>query len=161
MERHQIKIDYLFDHPDCIDVCASWAFGQWGSQTGGTLSRAQERFAAARNKDALPLTLLAICDGKPAGMVSLWEEDLPRRQDLSPWLASLFVHPFYRGRGFAGLLVERLEAEAIRMGHSTLYLVTEREIDIYKRLGWSVFEPTRTELGDANVMMRNIPSDAT
>ncbi len=156
MTRQQITLAYLFDHPDCVDVCASWAFGQWGSQRGGTLTRAQKKFAASTDRNSLPLTMLALAESKPAGMISLWETDLPGRGDLSPWLASLFVHPFYRGQGLAGLLARRIETEAVRLGFSALYLVTETEAAFYEKIGWSPFEAVKTELGNAYLMKKQL-----
>lgn len=39
------RIIPLSECPQFADVCAAWAFGQWGSQRGGTLERTQLRFA--------------------------------------------------------------------------------------------------------------------
>ena len=39
------RIIPLTECPEFSDVCAAWAFGQWGSQRGGSLERTRQRFA--------------------------------------------------------------------------------------------------------------------
>ncbi|MDD3181363.1 MAG: GNAT family N-acetyltransferase [Alphaproteobacteria bacterium] len=149
-----ITIDYLENHPNLIPVCASWAFGQWGCQSGGSFERAKNRFTDGAKKNGIPLTLVAIDEGKPAGMISLWASDFEDRPDLSPWLASVYVHPFHRKKGIALLLVKRLEAEALRLGYKNLYLVTEESKGLYEKNGWQEMGHVQTHYGDASLMTK-------
>lgn len=149
-----VTIDYLENHPDFIPVCASWAFGQWGCQSGGSFERANKRFTEGANKTSIPLTLVAIADGKPAGMISLWVSDFDGRPDLSPWLASVYVHPFHRNKGIALSLVKRLEAEALRLDYKRLYLVTEESKGLYEKNGWQEINQVTTHYGNASLMAK-------
>lgn len=156
MSKSTFVIDYLENYPEMIPVCASWCFGQWGCQEIDSLESAKKRFFAGSQKDAIPLTLVAIDDNKPAGMISLLESDLDSRTDLSPWIASVFVHPFHRKKGIAVSLVKRMEAEAARLGYETLYLFTEASKGFYEKSGWQYMEDVRSPYGDASLMTKSV-----
>lgn len=151
-----IVIDYLKNHPDFIPVCAAWAFGQWGCQSGGSYERAFKRFSEGAQLAKIPLTLVAIEDNKPVGMISLWQQDHEERLDLSPWLASLFVHPFHRKKGIASLLVMALEKEAKRLGFDKIYLVTEESKGLYEKHGWLEMDVVQTNYGTASLMCKEL-----
>lgn len=147
----------LCDEPSFVPVCAAWAYGLWGSQRPeGTMARAQARFAESLQKDALPLTLVAQANHIPYGMASLWAQDPPSRPDLTPWLASVYVHPFHRGRGIAQALVKGIETQARRLGFSALYLVTEEARRLYEKAGWRMIEPMQSVHGPCHLMVKEL-----
>jgi len=156
MEEPTIIIDYLADHTGLIETCASWAFGQWGCQSGGSLERATALFSEGTKKGSVPLTLVALVSEKPAGMISLWQSDFDGRPDLSPWLASLFVHPSHRKKGIASRLIKKLEAEACRLSFQQLYLVTEESRTLYQTHGWSEIDHVVTAHGEASLMSKRL-----
>ena len=83
------RIIPLSECPQFADVCAAWAFGQWGSQHGGSLERTQQRFAQCSRPSDDHLTLMMIDGDRPVGMASLWPSDDHQRQDLTRgWPAS-------------------------------------------------------------------------
>ncbi|MVB12748.1 Acetyltransferase (GNAT) family protein [Caprobacter fermentans] len=152
----KLDIIYLADNKEFIQTCASWAYGQWGCQSGGTLDRAIEKFTKGANKVSLPITLLALYDTKPAGMISLWESDFDGKLELSPWLASLYVHPFYRHKNIASCLIKELESRASQLGYSNLFLVTEEAKNLYVKYGWTEIEKVNTAYGKASLMMKSL-----
>ena len=89
-------------------------------------------------------------------MASLWESDFSTKPQLSPWLASVFVHPFYRNRHVAAALVVRAEQEALRLGFDRCFLVTEEAEGLYSRCGWTVAEAVTTAYGPASLMTKNL-----
>ncbi|WP_085044257.1 GNAT family N-acetyltransferase [Ensifer aridi] len=151
--RSPIVIEYLESCRDMIPVCTSWTFGQWGCQAGGTFEETKREFEVAAIS-SLPLTLIAIDEGIPVGMISLAECDFKGRPDLSPWLKSLYVHPFHRNKGIASLLIKRLEHEALRLGCGTLYLTTEDAKGLYIKNGWLEIDCVRTPYGDGSLMKK-------
>lgn len=151
----KVEITYLADHPNMISTCASWAYSQWGCQSGGSLNRSIERFTEGTNKEIAPITLVALVNQKPAGMISLWLNDYDKRPNLTPWLASLYVHPFYRHEHIATLLIEKLESEAQRLGYRHCYLVTEEAKNLYAKCGWEEIEQVETYYGNASLMKKN------
>jgi N-acetylglutamate synthase and related acetyltransferases len=158
MDGDSMEITYLADRPEMISTCASWAYSQWGCQSDGSLERSVARFTAGANRDKLPVTVVAIDHCRPAGMASLWLADYDERPELSPWLASLFVHPFHRNRHIAEALIRRVELEARRFGYTDLFLVTEEAKNLYAKYGWEELEPVRTHYGSASLMKKHLAS---
>lgn len=154
-----VAIKYLETYPNLIHVCASWSFGQWGCQSDGSYEQTTREFEAA-TKSSMPLTLIATQDGKPVGMITLGEHDFEGRPDLSPWLKSLYVHPFHRNKGIASLLIEGLEHEALRLGCKSLYLTTEDAKYLYEKSGWKEIDRVRTPYGEAALMKKVLPTIA-
>ncbi|WP_259666389.1 MULTISPECIES: GNAT family N-acetyltransferase [Rhizobium] len=145
-----VTIEYLEKFPNFISVCASWTFGQWGCQSSCSYEQAQGEFEAA-TKTSMPLTLVAIENAVPVGMVTLANHDF-EGSPLSPWLKALFVHPFHRKKGIATRLIEQLEEEALRLGCKSLYLITEDARLLYERMGWQAIDHVRTPYGAADLM---------
>ncbi|MGE4349324.1 MAG: GNAT family N-acetyltransferase [Candidatus Berkiella sp.] len=91
------------------------------------------------NTEQLPITYIALQDGKPVGTSSLRITD-GIRPDLMPWLASLFVLPEYRGKGIAQALIETVKHKAQQLKYPTLYLLAfDQSIpQWYAKLGWQI-----------------------
>ena len=99
----------------------------------------------ARDPDRVPLSLLALVDGQPAGTVNLVQTDSETRPDLHPWLAALVVTPENRRRGVGTALVRELARHAARLGFHELYLGTDIA-GFYLRLGAERFQQVRGDL---------------
>ncbi|MBC04833.1 GNAT family N-acetyltransferase [Thalassospira sp.] len=130
---------YLADRPDCVDACAAWAYGRWGVQKpNSSLENARAYFAQCRQKDALPLTLLAINreTGLPIGMASLWPQDGTDWPEKTPWIAAVYTLYRYRGIGIARCLVNRLLDEAERLAIKTVYLKSGSAAEMYRGFGF-------------------------
>lgn len=129
----------LHDCKDLAPLCAAWSYAEWGCLEDGrrSLQEVVEEYGRrANNADGLPRTWLSLVEGKPAGMISLKQHDHEQVRDLTPWLASLFVHPAFRGRGIARELCLRMVREAKIRGFSRLYLYTATDRALYRELGW-------------------------
>lgn len=128
----------LNEYPEYVPLVAKWAFEAWGGYNpSASLEKAQQKFNQHLNKNALPLTLLALDNNIPIGMCSLRESDgiLP---ELSPWLGSLYVEPAYRGKGVGKQLIEAIIKKSQEMNYAQLYLLTfEATLPYwYEKLGW-------------------------
>ena len=120
----------LADKPELVDCCAAWSYGEWGSQV-------YEDYKKSIDGEALPVTWMALSDDKPAGMVRLKKNDHIEREDLKPWLSSLYVHPKYRGRGLGDLLCQHVEdAAKDTYGYEELYLFTGGAEKLYAKRGY-------------------------
>jgi GNAT superfamily N-acetyltransferase len=130
-----IEIEYLVDVPYYLHVVASWVFREWCREDGSVekvLSRYKQRLSRGR----IPLTLVALRDGTPVGIISLVLDELPTRPDLFPWLGSLYVVPGYRGNGIGRLLVRRAEFIAQELGVGMLFVFTDSLGDLCEKEGW-------------------------
>lgn len=145
-----LRIAHLSDHPDQIATVASWiyeAFWRERPESGFTPETLEGYLREADNPDAIPLSLLALVDGRPAGTVNLVEDDVFHRPAMRPWLAALVVTPEFRGRGVGTALVEACRQHAARLGISSLYLGTDIP-DFYLAFGAESLERE----GDLDIM---------
>ena len=145
----------LDEHPEYIPVCAAWIYGQWGSQSGGTLDGALRKFSEKAAPGQLPISFIAIHDNKPAGTVSLWTSD-HHIDDIGPWLAALYVHPFHRKKAVAMALIDRVIDEAYQRGDTSLYLVTEDAGELYRRFGFEDVRKLVSDYGEATLMQLSL-----
>ena len=64
---------------------------------------------------------IAKCNNEAIGVVSLWVNDLKARQDLFPWMATLYVKEDYRNKGVGKKLQEISIEYAKQKNYSNLY----------------------------------------
>lgn len=159
-----LEIFSLRDKKEMADICASWCYAQWGSQNpSANLSQKIAHYKANAQSDGktIPATWVAFAHGRPAGMASLENDDHPDLPDLKPWLASVYVHPFFRRSGVAAKLVQRVEREAREIfGFKRLYLFTGGARVLYEKQGWTFMRKVRDPLGHApdgdDLMMKDL-----
>jgi GNAT superfamily N-acetyltransferase len=136
-----LAISYLADYPEYLSTVSAWVFEEWGGHMPGlTLEDLSTVFRGHLNRDRIPLTLIALLDGQPAGTASIYVHDLDIRPDLSPWLAAVYVAPLYRKQGIGSELVKAVESVAQKLQIERLYLFTPDQEPFYSRLGWKVLE---------------------
>ncbi len=130
----------LNTYPDFIPRLAQWHFQQWHALFP---HKSEEDFAAdlreSLQQHGLPQTwVLLDAQGEPAGTASLLLSDMTTNQELSPWLANIYIHPLQRGKGLGKQVVQQVMAEARQRGLRTLYLFTEDQQAFYEKLGWEL-----------------------
>jgi len=136
-----LSIAYLADYPQYLPAVADWLYTEWGHHNLAlTVQDFEARIRRHLNRDAIPLTLIALWDGLPAGTASLYIEDMSIHPELSPWLASLYVPVDHREKGIGSELVGVIEEIARSLSIPRLYLWTPDKEHFYSRLGWSVLE---------------------
>ncbi|PWM47564.1 MAG: GNAT family N-acetyltransferase [Clostridiales bacterium] len=86
-------------------------------------------------KDGIPATFIAFYDNEPAGSVCLWRSDMLSRQDLTPWLANLFVKEEFRKNHIGSALQKQLVSYAKELGFEKVWLYTDL-VDYYEKTGW-------------------------
>lgn len=155
-----VDIVPLSEKPEAADICAAWSFGQWGCYLpGATLDGWKETYRQrARLKNRLPFFAVACVQGHVAGMISLKECDNDARKDLTPWVGSLYVHPFFRGRKIMEKLSAYIEGVAKNtFGFSVLYGFTGRSTAAYEKMGWEIIDRLPDPMGfhpDGEPLMR-------
>lgn len=137
-----LTISYLADAPEHLPTVAAWVYGEWGEHMPRTFTveSVARIFRRHLRRDRIPLTLLALLDGAPAGTASIYVHDLPIRSQLTPWLAAVYVAPAYRKQGIGSALVKAVEQAAGKLHLGRLYLFTPDQEHFYARLGWTVLE---------------------
>lgn len=86
-------------------------------------------------RPALPQWYMLIDDGNIIGGAGLITNDFISRMDLTPWLCALVVEKEFRGRGLAGLIIDRVKRDAESMEYKALYLCTDLD-GFYERFGF-------------------------
>ena len=138
-----MKLAYLADHPQHVVTVAKWIMDEWGHESPGTtLESLKERFRSHLNRNAVPLTLLAMDEDRPLGTASLVVYDMKDHQELSPWLAAVYVLPEHRGKGIGSKLVKSIELLSANLEVEKLYLFTPDREAFYAHMGWNVLKKT-------------------
>jgi len=148
-----MQIEYLQDYPSLIPELGSLHFAQWGHlRPDETLECRTRRLEAACGRGGVPSVVVALEDGALRGSAMLLAHDMDARQDLTPWLAGVYVVAEHRRRGYGSALVTRIESEAAALGIERLYLWTPDMMAFYSRLGW-ISEERCAYLGAEVTMM--------
>ncbi|MFA6322390.1 MAG: GNAT family N-acetyltransferase [Candidatus Buchananbacteria bacterium] len=142
-----IEIAYLADYPKHTHTVAEWIYNQWTDKSKKTLEEVTENLKKRRVKNKIPLTLIALADKVCVGTVTIYENDLETRKDLTPWLGSLWVAPSHRNLGIGAELVKKTVDVTKQLGFNKLYLRTEEKADYYSKRGWDFIFNTRDEKG--------------
>ena len=156
-----MRIEYLVDNPSFLATLAAWHHQQWSDlNPGDTLEKRMARMQNHLGRLQIPTTFVALDDQTLLGSACLVTDDMNRHRDLSPWLASVYVHPPHRRRGVGAALVRRVAEEAVTLEVQTLYLYTPDRESFYARLGWSVQEHTSYVHQDVVIMKLPLQSDS-
>jgi predicted N-acetyltransferase YhbS len=149
-----MRIDYLPYDIRIVRQVAAWLYGEWGHlNPGSTLDNAVLRLLSRQGRArTLPLVLVAFEDGRPIGTASLLFYDMKSRQDLTPWLASVWVLPGYRRRGVGSALCRRVRVEARRLRLGRVYLFTRDKMSFYETLGWKLMRQEELRSGTFVIM---------
>lgn len=140
----EIRIRNLADAPQHVEEVSRWLWEQWARADGYSLEDIVYRTRHAMGRRGVPQMLVAEEDGKPVGVVSLWHNDAKTRQDLTPWLAALYIRPDCRGRHIGQQLQAAcIEAARAIGAYDKLYLITKHE-HYYEKTGWIFFEQIPT-----------------
>ena len=136
-----LSIAYLADYPQYLPNVAGWDFNEWGHHSPTkTVQDYEAAFRSLLNRDTIPLTVIGLWDGIPAGMSSIFVQDMDIHPELTPWLAAVYVSADYRDKGIGSKLVGAIEEIAARLRIARLHLWTPDKEHFYSRLGWSVLE---------------------
>ncbi len=150
----KLKIMNLLEAPEYVEEISYWLWQEWGEAAGYTLDELIYRTRHCMLAEGVPQTYIALYDEQPAGVVSLWMNDLKTRQDLYPWMATLFVKPEYRNLKIGQLLqYASIEATKETTDYPYLYLVTEHD-NYYEKTGWEFVETVPTGTGTSEKVYR-------
>jgi len=135
--------DYIGHHPEHIATIARWHQDEWQRLSPELTTQLRiELYSSYQSQQGVPSCILALNDIHVAGSASLVFSDMDTHAHLSPWLASVFVHPAFRNQGVATQLLKICADNAVQAGFKTLYLFTPDQKNFYLKRGWKLFEST-------------------
>lgn len=130
-------LSYLGEQPQHIETIARWHQAQWQHLSPQHSVESRVRLYASYNNSAeVPFCLLATQQGQPVGSASVVECDMDTRLTLTPWLASVYVHPDCRRQGIATKLIQRCIDLVSQSSAERLYLFTPDQAAFYLKRGW-------------------------
>lgn len=135
-----VQIARLQDYPHFASVCSQWDDAAWPRSPDIEDFFADHYGPAASNKsNEAPQVWVAFeNDTTPVGMISLIADDHPDYLHLSPWLASAYVLPEYRGQGIFRKLQEHVVTYAREnMNVPALYVYSHVD---FTQWGWIAME---------------------
>ena len=91
-----LKIAYLADYKENTDTVIDWLWKEFGNNTNRAFY--EDIVKHSFKKNSLPITFIALLDNELIGTISLWKTALISRQDLYPWLSSLYVKKEFRNK---------------------------------------------------------------
>lgn len=154
-EKDQLEIKLLVECQEHIPALAKLWFEEISRHwvPDASLERAQKNLLAHANHDKMPMTYVAIDQGKPIGMASLREND-GIRPDLAPWLGSVVVDPHFRKQKVGERLIRAIKNQAKVFGYDMLYLLAFDQTlpSWYSRLGWQMIGTDQLFGHPVNVM---------
>ncbi|MDM5336330.1 GNAT family N-acetyltransferase [Fictibacillus enclensis] len=130
-----MKIVNVQKRMDLFDRAVNTYWEQWGNQDNFVFYQDCIKHSCKTEED-LPRFYIGLVDDQIVGTVALLRNDLNSRQDLTPWLACLYVSPGYRGKGLGAQLLDHAVKETRRKEYPHLYLATDLQ-NYYERYGWS------------------------
>lgn len=154
----QLDIDHLGLSAEHIATIATWHQAEWQhiSPTQTTESRIQ-LYSSYKCRDEIPCTLLAQINHQAVGSASLVLNDLELRPELTPWLASVYVHTDFRQRGIATQLINACLEMAARLKIPRLYLFTPEQKNFYAKRGWQFMESCIYHDEHIDIMFYDLP----
>jgi len=136
---NKVTVVNLADDKKYINEVAALVWEEWSKPKGKKLEEVIYRTNHSICKDRVPQVLIAKLNDDLAGIVSIWYNDLTTRQDLTPWLATLYVKKEYRDKGIGTLLQKKCIETAKGLGYTKIYLMTDHE-NYYEKTGWKFLE---------------------
>lgn len=128
---------YLGEQPQHIETLARWHQMQWQHLTPEHSTQSRIRlYTTYTNTPEVPFCLLATQQEQAVGSASVVECDMDSHAILTPWLASVYVHPAFRKQGIATELIRRCTELAAQNDAERLYLFTPDQADFYRKRGW-------------------------
>lgn len=128
-----MEIVPLYEHPELAGQVTALLEAEFGTPMGKHFY--PELVEHSQTPNGLPLTMVAVEDGRLQGTVGVWRTDMLSRQDLTPWLACLVVRPELRSRGIGRALQEAVKEYCRGQGFPAVYLYTTL-VGYYERSGW-------------------------
>jgi N-acetylglutamate synthase-like GNAT family acetyltransferase len=120
-----------------IPTLAAWHQDEWSHlNPGETLAGRIKRMDEFLGEAPIPTMYVWVEGQNVIGSAAIVKNDMETRPELTPWLASVYVHHTRRRTGIGATLVNHVVDQARRLGCGELFLYTPRREAFYLKLGW-------------------------
>jgi GNAT superfamily N-acetyltransferase len=161
-QKDILTIDYLCNYPDFLPELADWYFSEWSIFNSElTKESALSVLMSRLNSETLGICLVAIMKGKPIGMISICDANIPLHPEYYPCISHLCVKPEERSNGFGKMLLEAAIMKTRALGYGTVYLYTNNPTihSWYEKLGWIIIKNFHSKGFNCKLMSYSNPED--
>jgi putative hydrolase of the HAD superfamily len=152
-----VELKLLADCSEWTHLLATWFYEEWGHRRpGNTVDQVERRVAKRMNRNALPITWVALKGAEPVGSASLILREMETHPRYLHWLAGVYVDQSFRGRGLGSRIVQLAAVEAQWLGIRELYIYTRSHELFYSRLGWKSVERAPYHGREVVIMVRDL-----
>ena len=103
-----MNIINLQEEPQQIGQLVEWHHNEWSYlNPDGSIEERTERMKRYLEPDFVPSTFIGKDNDALIGSVAVVKHDMDTHEELSPWLASVYVSAGHRKHGYGGLLVRQ------------------------------------------------------
>lgn len=128
-----LKICYLSDYKENINTIIDWLWSEFGNETNRNYY--ENIIMHSLKKNSLPLTFIALLDDELIGTIGLWKTASISRQDLSPWIAALYVKKEFRNQYVSKKLENFVLNYCKNVGFSKIFIHTTN-YNYYEKKNW-------------------------
>jgi N-acetylglutamate synthase-like GNAT family acetyltransferase len=133
-----IEIVNVKNYSGGLESAIEYIFKVWGDGDNHAYYRdAIEN--SSLDEEKLPRFYLMLSDKQVIGCCGLIINDFISRQDLYPWLSSLYIEESFRGNAYARLFMAHVLKEAALLGFERVFLTTDHK-NYYEKYGWRRIE---------------------
>jgi GNAT superfamily N-acetyltransferase len=153
-----MNIESIADHLELLPIIGKWHWDEWGhADPNGSVDTWTDGLRERILRDKVPTTYIALSDqSELLGSVTLVDHDMDTHQELTPWLAGLYVSDEFRNLGIGSKLVNHAAEKARRMGITKLFLYSSTAAGLYTKLGWQIVDEEFYEGEEVSVMVLNL-----
>ena len=149
-----MQISELRHHREYIQPLAIWHQQEWSHlNPGESLEQRIKRMQEYLTADFIPSMFVAHDDNSLFGSAAIVKNDMDIHQNLTPWLASVFVKKENRKQRIGRQLVLHVLQQAKTRGIKKIYLYTEDQMDFYQKLGWKPYCKERYKNQPVDIMV--------
>ena len=150
-----MNIESIADHLNLLPTIGKWHWDEWGhADPEGSVDTWIAGLRQRTLRDQIPTTYVALsAQSALLGSVTLVDCDMDTHQELTPWLAGLYVHPDSRAHGIGSKLVDHAVGKVRDMGFSQLFLHTSSASGLYTGLGWHIIGEEIYEGEEVSIMV--------
>ncbi|WP_175989266.1 GNAT family N-acetyltransferase [Bacillus sp. Marseille-Q1617] len=124
----------LSERKDLFEEAVNAFWKQWGSEESYHFYK-DCMLRSCETDEEIPRFYIAVENGGVIGTFAILRNDINSRQDLTPWLACLYVDPEFRGKGLGSQFLQYALDETARKGFKKLYLATDID-GYYEKYQW-------------------------
>lgn len=147
-------VDSLCKHPEFADTAASYIWTEWQQDfkelTKYKTQAALANFLKSLNDKDIPTAFIIFENDVLIGLCVVDLEDMGVHPHLSPWLASVIIHPSYRNRGYCIQLLEYVIPK-----YDSLYLWTFNDdlARLYTKFGFTQIDVVQQHGQHSNIIV--------